>query len=93
MVCGPSEGREHPLSLLLSCQLPQGDPPHTDGGQDSSRGTYSQKLLLEELHLVFYALLGIQICRIRMFLALPDPDPLLRGIDPDPDPSFLLQRC
>jgi hypothetical protein len=22
-----------------------------------------------------------------MFLGLPDPDPLVRGIDPDPDPS------
>jgi hypothetical protein len=30
--------------------------------------------------------------RIRMFLGLPDPDKLVRGIDPDPapdpDPSF-----
>jgi hypothetical protein len=23
-----------------------------------------------------------------MFLALPDPDSLFRGMDPDPDPSF-----
>jgi hypothetical protein len=23
-----------------------------------------------------------------MFLGLPDPDPLVRGMDPDPDPSF-----
>ncbi len=23
-----------------------------------------------------------------MFLDLPDPDPLLRGLDPDPDPHF-----
>ncbi len=26
--------------------------------------------------------------RIRMFLGLPDPDPLVRGMDPDPDPSL-----
>ena len=28
--------------------------------------------------------------RIRMFLGLPDPDPLVRGANPDPtpDPSF-----
>jgi hypothetical protein len=30
------------------------------------------------------------VIRIRMFLGLPDPDPLLRGMDPDqaPDPSL-----
>jgi hypothetical protein len=26
----------------------------------------------------------IRIRRIRMFLGLPDPDPLVRGADPDP---------
>jgi hypothetical protein len=31
--------------------------------------------------------LGIRICRIRMFLDLPDQDPLVRGTDPDPDPD------
>jgi hypothetical protein len=25
--------------------------------------------------------------RFRMFLGLPDPDPLVRGTDPAPDPS------
>jgi hypothetical protein len=31
----------------------------------------------------------IQICRIRRFLGLldPDPDPLVRGTDPDTDPD------
>jgi hypothetical protein len=35
-------------------------------------------------------LLGIRIwiCRIFMFLSIPDRDPLVRGIDPDPDPSL-----
>ncbi len=40
------------------------------------------------------------IHRIHMFLGLPDPDPLVRGIDPDldpaldpnPDPSFIMQK-
>ncbi len=27
-----------------------------------------------------------------MFLGLPDPDPLVRGMDPDPDPSIILQK-
>ncbi len=36
--------------------------------------------------------------RIHMFLGLPDPDPLIRGmdpdpaLDPDPDPSLIMQK-
>jgi hypothetical protein len=30
--------------------------------------------------------------RIRMFLGLRDPDPLVRGMDPDPDPSIIKQK-
>ncbi len=32
--------------------------------------------------------------RIHMFLGLlgPDPDPLVKGIDPDPDPSITKQK-
>ncbi len=30
------------------------------------------------------------VFRIRMFLGLPDPDPLVRG--PDPDPSIVKQK-
>jgi hypothetical protein len=30
--------------------------------------------------------------RIHMFLGLPDPDPLVSGIDPDPDPSVIKQN-
>jgi hypothetical protein len=30
--------------------------------------------------------------RIRMFLGLPDPDPLVRGTEPDPDPSINKQK-
>jgi hypothetical protein len=29
---------------------------------------------------------------IHMFLGLPDPDQLVRGIDPDPDPSIIKQK-
>jgi hypothetical protein len=39
-----------------------------------------------------FPVLGIQIRirihRIRMFLGLPDPDPLIRGMDSAPDPSL-----
>ncbi len=30
--------------------------------------------------------------RIHMFLGLRDPDPLVRGLDPDPDPSIIMQK-
>ena len=29
---------------------------------------------------------------IHMFLGLQDPDPLVRGMDPDPDPSIIMQK-
>jgi hypothetical protein len=29
-----------------------------------------------------------RIHRNHMFLGLPDPDPLFRGLDPDPDPAM-----
>ncbi len=33
-------------------------------------------------------MLRIRIHRIHMFLGLTDPDPLVRGMDPDPDPAL-----
>ncbi len=30
--------------------------------------------------------------RIHKFMCLPDPDPLVRGMDPDPDPSIIMQK-
>jgi hypothetical protein len=30
----------------------------------------------------------LAVLRIRMFSGLPDPDPLVRGMDPAPDPSL-----
>ncbi len=32
------------------------------------------------------------VFRIHMFSGLPDPDPLVRGMDPDPDPSLSKQK-
>jgi hypothetical protein len=34
----------------------------------------------------------IRIHRIHMFLGHKDPDPLVRGMDPDPDPTILKQK-
>jgi KRAB domain-containing zinc finger protein len=39
----------------------------------------------------YKAVLRIRI-RIHMFLGLPDPDPLVRGMDPDLDPSIIMQK-
>jgi hypothetical protein len=36
------------------------------------------------------AVFRIRIHRIHMFFGLPDPDLLVRGMDPDPDPSIIL---
>jgi hypothetical protein len=52
---------------------------------------------LESLHLCYQAVLRI---RIHMFLGLPGPDPLIRGMGPgpdpdpalDPDPSIIMQK-
>jgi hypothetical protein len=38
---------------------------------------------------MFLAVLRI---RIHMFMGLPDPDPLVRGTDLDPDPSIIKQK-
>jgi hypothetical protein len=38
------------------------------------------------------ALVPVFRIRIHMFLGLPDPDPLVRGMDPDPDSSFIMQK-
>ncbi len=41
---------------------------------------------------VFPPVFRIRIHRIHMFLGLPDPDPLVRGMNPDPDPSIIMQK-
>ena len=45
---------------------------------------------------LYFPVLRIRIHRIHMFLGLPAPDPLVRGMDPDPaadpDPSIILQK-
>ncbi len=39
-------------------------------------------------HIVGNTVLSQPVFRIRVFLSLPDPDPLFRGMDPDPDPAL-----
>ncbi len=58
--------------------------------------------LIQKLRSSFYNILKSSVAdpdsnpgrihRIHMFLGLPDPDPLVRGMDPDPDPSIIMQK-
>jgi hypothetical protein len=49
--------------------------------------------VLKSLKLVtYFSLLWIRIRRIRMFLGLLDPDPLVRDPDPDPAPAIIKQK-
>ncbi len=38
------------------------------------------------------ASLSCAVFRIHVFFSLPDMDPLVRGMDPDPDPSIIMQK-
>jgi hypothetical protein len=59
---------------------------------------YRHVLCADLLRVAFVAVLRIRIRihRIHMILGLPDPDPLVRGMDPDPaldpDPSIIMQK-
>jgi hypothetical protein len=55
------------------------------------RGTRTDKsyLIFDWLAYVFRIRIWI---RIHMFLGHKDPDPLVRGMDPDPDPSIIKQK-
>ncbi len=45
-----------------------------------------------KLYAVLRIRIRIRINRIHMFLGLPDPDPFVRGIDPNPDPSIIMKN-
>jgi hypothetical protein len=44
---------------------------------------------IPDLDADFLPVLRIRIHRIQVFLGLPDPDPLVRAMDPDPDPAVV----
>ncbi len=46
---------------------------------------------IRNTYLLFCSVLRIRI-RIHKFLGLPDPDPLVRGMDRAPDPSIIMQK-
>ena len=43
---------------------------------------HGNRILVAAKNVKYVTVLGI------MFLSLPDPDPLVRGLDPDPDPAL-----
>jgi hypothetical protein len=52
----------------------------------------SEPYLLPKNKLISVAVLRIRVRRIHMFLGILDPDPLVRGSDPDPAPSIIMQK-
>ncbi len=45
-----------------------------------------------DCHVIFLCAFSGTVLQIRMFLDLLDLDPLVRGMDPDPDPSITKQK-
>ncbi len=55
-----------------------------------TRSSWPRKSVKELWHSALRIL--IRIHQIHMFLGLPDPDPLDRSMDPDPNPSIIMQK-
>ncbi len=74
------------LLVLFHAQLPNGHEVGVGAGR--VRPTEQHRLKINIIRIVYVfvrpAVLEIQIWRIRMFLSLTDPNPLVRGMDPDP---------
>jgi hypothetical protein len=53
----------------------------------------ARNFLITENECLYYAVLRIRIRQIHMFLGMdPDPNPLVRGADPDPDHQAKIVR-
>jgi hypothetical protein len=62
-----------------------------NGQVDTCNGDSGGALLSDVIGVSEYIpVFRIRIHRIHMFLGLPDPDPLVRGMDPDP--SIIMQK-
>ncbi len=60
-----------------------GEEGEGEGGEGPGRSVLSSVCVLPSV---------FRIHRIHVFFGLPDPDPLVRGMDPDPDPSIIMQK-
>jgi hypothetical protein len=58
------------------------------------RGAFHKGTLVSGVQAVFRIRIRIRIRihRIHVFFGLPDPDALIGGMDPDPDPSIIMQK-
>jgi hypothetical protein len=62
---------------------------HTFQSMDSVLGNTYPPARDKERSPLFLAVFRIRIHWVHMFLGFPDPDPLVRGMDPDPVPSII----
>jgi hypothetical protein len=74
------------VSERLAKAAPPGGNTLATGSEDN-RSTYTSTCITLSVLRI-----RLQIHRIHMFLSLPDPDPLVRGMNPDPDPSIIMQK-
>jgi hypothetical protein len=57
---------------------------------EAARNPEDEAKAMASMRLAYQAVfrIRIRIQRIHVFLGLSDPDPLVRGMDPDPDPAL-----
>jgi hypothetical protein len=70
--------------LYLEHKIPS---PEVSNGARQTRSPPNKPNKKQIRSLLIKPVLRIRIHRIHMFLGLPDPDPLVRGMDPDPAPD------
>jgi hypothetical protein len=67
---------------------------HSELSGSEPGAPHSMEMLDPDPHIMNRVRAGTdpQTCKIHMFLGLPDPDPLVKGMVPDPDPSISQQK-
>jgi hypothetical protein len=55
---------------------------------EAARNPEDEAKAMASMRLAYQAVFRVRIHRINVFLGLSDPDPLVRGMDPDPDPAL-----
>ena len=75
------------LPVVIHCQSEEGEEPRQS--HVTIAGTFCY---------IYHAVLRFRVHRIHLFMGLPDPDPLVQGmdpdpaLDPDPDPSIIMEK-
>ncbi len=80
----------------VACSWSSSATPARSPGQTRTGTTCPQIVQWRIWHVSFILFWAVLWIRIRMFLSLPDPDPLVRGTDPtpelDPDPDPIVNQ-